>query len=112
MRIKNKAAAQRAAVSPKTLSRWDKRYEEIGYAKPIYVLGQIYRDVAEIEAFERENPDFSPRKRKPPQAAESTKQLKQQKPPKQRKKDRAEQERAISRRDPRQQALSEIGGPK
>ena len=85
MRIKNKAAAKRAGVCPKTLSRWDKRYEEVGYARPIFVLGQIYRETDEIDEFERKNPEFGRRplprglhrtKQNPPKQAKSPKQRK------------------------------------
>ena len=68
MYIKNAAAAARAGVSPKSLARWDKRYEEVRYPRPVFILGQIYRKLSEIEAWERNNPDFNPRgKKKPPQ---------------------------------------------
>ena len=107
MRIPNSAAAKRAGVTVRTLTRWDQRPEEVGYAKPIYILGRIYRETDEIDAFERLNPGFSPPRKEKQPALHRTKQAKA----KRKVKDRAEQERVIARRDKRQQALPEIGGP-
>ena len=107
MRIPNNAAAKRAGVTPKTLSRWDQRYEEVGYPKPIYILGRIYREtdgVDGIDEWEANNPNFSPSRKSKPPTLYRTKQAKRTKV-----KDKAEHERAIARRDKRQQALPVIG---
>ncbi len=118
MRVKNAVAAARQGVTIKTLGRWDKRFDEVGYPKPIYILGQIHRDLDEIIAWEALNlhTGIGTRRRAAALAnlakPRKPKQAKPTKAKRRKVKDKAEAQRAEARRDPRQQGLPGIGGPK
>jgi hypothetical protein len=51
-KLADRQVAQRYDVSVRTLERWDLK-PELGFPKPIRINGRRYRDLAELEAWER-----------------------------------------------------------
>ena len=51
-KLADRQVAQRYDVSVRTLERWDLK-PELGFPKPSRIHGRRYRDLAELEAWER-----------------------------------------------------------
>ena len=51
--LNERAAAERYAVSTRTLARWDEA--DLGVPKPIFIRGRRYRSVDALDAWDRAN---------------------------------------------------------
>jgi hypothetical protein len=51
--LNERAAAERYAVSTRTLARWD--HADLGFPKPIYMRGRRYRSVDALDVWDRDN---------------------------------------------------------